>query len=105
MIAMIRRFLPPGTPDNFVYFEERADGDAYLLRVFTYSAHTPPEIQERIREALAAAKPAGLYPIEYEVRVGQTWRMLRDRKENWAQVNADYANWYEVLHDEPLEAE
>jgi hypothetical protein len=103
MIASIRRFLPPGTPDNFVYFEERADGNPYALRVFTYAMHTPPEVEEQIRAALLAAKPAGLWPFQYEVRVGQTWRMLRDRKESWAQVNADYENWHEVLTDEPLE--
>lgn len=103
MIAMIRRFLPPGTPDNFIYFEERADGNPYALRVFTYSVDTPPEVEVQIRDALQAAKPAGLHPFEYQVRVGQTWRMLRDRKENWAQVNAEYENWHEVLHDEPLE--
>lgn len=103
MIAEIRRFLPPGTPDSHIYFEERADGNPYKLRVFTYTFedHDP----ELVRQALAFAKPAGLYPFEYEVRVGQTWAMLNHRKQNWAQVKADYANWYEVLHDEPIDIE
>ena len=103
MIAMIRRFLPPGTPENFVYFEERADNDPYRLRIFTYANDTPPEVEEQIRLALDAAKPAGLHPFIYEVRVGQTYRMLRDRVEDYAEMNERYENYYEVLHDEPLE--
>jgi hypothetical protein len=102
MIALMRRFLPPGTPDNFVYFEERADGDPYKLRVFTYTSDTPPETEQEIRLALEAAKPAGLHFI-YEVRVGQTYRMLRDRVENYAEMNDHYENYFEVLHDEPLQ--
>jgi hypothetical protein len=108
MIAAVRKYFPPGfEADRFLYFEERAavtgdeNVDAYAFRVFTYSFVDVDE--DAVRRALFHAKPAGLYPFIYEVRVGQTWGMLRRRKATWADVRADYANWYEVLHDEPLE--
>ncbi|MCI4360263.1 MAG: phage tail protein [Thermoplasmata archaeon] len=107
LTAAVRRFLPPGTADQWLYFEERAvvtgdpNIDAYALRIFTYEMHTPPEVEAQIRDALQHAKPAGLYPFIYEVRRGQSWRMLRDRMEDWAEVNAHYENWREVLTDEP----
>lgn len=97
LLATVRRFLPEGAG---VYWEEFADGDAYRFRVFTFN--TDAETATLIREALMHAKPAGLFPFEYEVRVGQTWHMLNRRKASWADVKADYANWHEVLHDEPL---
>lgn len=100
MTAAVRRFLPPGVADRYIYFEERADGDAYALRIFTYEF--VEHDAEAIRDSLLHAKPAGLWPFEYEVRVGQTWDMLRRRKKTWADVNRDYANWREVHHDEPL---
>jgi hypothetical protein len=101
MIAAVTRFMPPGTPpEQMLYFEERADGDAYKLRVFTYSfiEHDPVAVQD----ALLHEKPAGL-TLLYEVRVGQTWAMLNYRKQTWAQVMAEYADWYEVMHDMPIE--
>jgi hypothetical protein len=107
MVAAVRRFFPEGfEADRFLYFEERAvvsgdpNLDAYALRVFTYGFVGADE--EAIRQALAHAKPAGLFPVIYEVRVGQMWAMLNARKESWAQVRDDYANWWEVLHDEPI---
>lgn len=103
--AAVRRFLPEGTDERFLYIEEKADGDPYKLRIFTYASQTPPHVEEQIRDALLHAKPAGLYPFIYEVRVGQTWAMLRNRKATWAEVIADYADWWEVIHDEPLAKE
>ena len=98
MIAAIRRFLPPDTPDNLITFDERADGDAYFLRVFTYSfvEHDP----ELVRQALEQAKPAGLI-LDYEVRVGQTWGMLKDSSDSWGDVLVDYPSWYAVLTAPP----
>jgi hypothetical protein len=97
LLSEVRRFLPEGAG---LYYEEFADGDAYHFRVFTFN--TEPDVEAQIREALAHAKPAGLFPFTYEVRVGQTWAMLRARKANWHEVNTEYADWYEVMHDEPL---
>lgn len=96
------RQISPPNPDTALYFEERADGNPYLLRVFTYSFvdHDP----EQVRAALEAAKPAGLTLI-YEVRQGQTWAMLRNRGFSWAEVNNNYASWHAVLTDEPTSQE
>jgi phage tail-like protein len=97
--AAIAHLLPPGAP---IYFEERADGEAYKIRIFTYTFSGGDEAA--IRAAIHHQMPAGLFPFIYEVRVGQTWAMLNARKANWGEVRAQYANWYEVLHDEPLES-
>lgn len=97
IVGAIMRFLPPGSP---VYFEERADGNPYELRIFTYN--TDPATEAQIREAIDHWIPAGLFPFIYEVRVGQTWGMLNERKASWAEVRDSYANWYEVMHDEPI---
>ena len=96
LLATARRFLPEGAS---LYWEEFADGDPYHFRVFTFN--TEPEVEAQIREALLHAKPAGLFPFTYEVRVGQTWAMLRDCGPTWWQVNQAYANWFEVMHQEP----
>jgi hypothetical protein len=103
MIAAARRFLPPGTPDHLLYFEERADlgaghERAYGLRVFTYTFidHDPA----LVRAALEAAKPAGII-LDYQVRHGQAWFMLRNRRASWAEVNATYDSWREVHRDQP----
>lgn len=106
LIAAIRRFLPPGTADRLVYFEERAvvtgnpQIDAYMLRVFTFNfvEHDP----EEVRAALEAAKPAGIQLV-YQVRVGQTWGMLNQREDSWADVLNNYASWGDVLNTEPIE--
>jgi len=102
MMAAIRRFLPPDTPDNLITFDERADGDPYFLRVFTYTfvEHDP----DLVRQALEAAKPAGLN-LDYQVRVGQTWGMLNDGWDSWGDVKAGYPSWYEVLHAAPHNTE
>ena len=99
MIAAVRRFMPPGMADQFLYFEERADGDPYRLRVFTYSfiEHDPALVEA----ALQAAKPAGLL-LDYEVRRGQNWNMLRGRRANWAEVAGSYESWGHVHLDEPI---
>ena len=96
MTASVARFLPEGAP---IYFEERADGDPYLFRVFiwTYSGGDA----EQIRSTLLHEKPAGL-TLEFDVRVGQTWGMLKQRKATWGDVMIDYPDWHEVKYDEPV---
>jgi hypothetical protein len=108
MIAAVRRFFPPGfEADRFLYFEERArvtgneQLDAYALRVFTYSFVEGVD-EEAVRDALAHAKPAGLFPFIYEVRQGQMWAMLNERMSSWAEVRDSYATWDDVRHDEPI---
>lgn len=99
MIAAARRFLPPGMADYLLYFEERADGDPYALRVFTYEfvEHDPA----LVRAALSAAKPAGL-TLDYEVRQGQAWFMLAEKMDSWADVTTGYESWWTVFQDEPI---
>jgi hypothetical protein len=103
MIAAARRFLPPGTADHLLYFEERAVlgpgiDPAYSLRVFTYTfvEHDP----QLVRAALEGAKPAGII-LDYQVRRGQAWFMLRQRRDSWAEVNATYDSWDDVRSDQP----
>lgn len=103
MIAAVRRFYPPGEFDpSWIYFEERADGDPYLLRVFTFDFIDHDEAG--VRAALQANKPAGLNLI-YEVRVGQTWAMLRDSGRTWGELPAAYRDWDGVLHARPTSQE
>lgn len=99
MIAAVRRHMPPGTADRYLYFQERADGDPYLLRVFTFTFidHDP----EQVRDGLEDAKPA-LLNLIYEVRRGQTWGMLNQRAEDWQDVRETYRDWAAVLNDEPV---
>lgn len=105
MIAAARRFLPPGMADLYLYFEERADGQAYHLRVFTYTFIEHDE--QQVRAALEAAKPAGLV-LDYQVRRGQNWNMLRTRSTagmgpfTWGDVNEEYESWEHVHTDEPI---
>ena len=106
MIAAVRRFYPVNmAPDYLLYFEERAvitgdeTIDAYQLRVFTYDF--VPHDWELVRQALLHAKPAGLN-LTYDVRRGQAWFMLRERRESWADVRDSYASWNAVHLDEPI---
>jgi hypothetical protein len=96
MAAAVRRFLPP---DGTIYLEERAGGDAYAFRVFTYDfdEHDPALVEA----ALLAAKPAGLTLI-YEVRSGQTYRMVRERHPTYADARAAYVNYEDMRLRRPI---
>jgi hypothetical protein len=99
MIAAVKRFYQEDTPSEAIYFEERADGNPYLLRVFTYSTweHDPQLVQQ----ALLHAKPAGLN-LQYEVREGQTYNMLFDRVATYDELFDMYATYDEVFADAPI---
>jgi Phage tail protein (Tail_P2_I) len=102
MIAAVRRFYPPGQFDpSWIYFEERADGDPYLLRVFTFDFIDHDAAG--VAAALQANKPAGLNLI-YEVRHGQTWGMLRDSGLTWGQLEDAYGTWAGVLDGQPTQS-
>jgi hypothetical protein len=102
IINAVRRFLAPGAP---LYFEERAvtpdhpEGDPYYLRIFTYSDSTLN--QAAIEQELLHAVPAGLI-LNYEVRVGQTYGMLRDRCATYQDVKDMYPTYDDVRKDAPL---
>lgn len=96
LIAAVRRYMTPG---GSLYFEERADGDPYKLRIFTYGFDTLDEAA--IRTELLLNVPAGLL-LDYDVRVGQTYGMASDRTDElaaptYADATAVYAT-YEDAH-------
>ena len=97
MLAAVRRFLPPDSTD-LLRFDERADGDPYKLRVFTYRFvdHDP----ELVRAALEAAKPAGL-TLVYEVRDGQSYDQLNSDCMNYAAMKGTYRDYAEVYNSMP----
>lgn len=97
ILAAISRYLTPG---GSVYFEERADGDAYKLRIFTYAYDTLDE--DAIRSELAQVIPAGLI-LDYELREGQTYGMLRAAQPTYADVKANYPTYGDVASARPSE--
>lgn len=97
ILAAVRRYLAPGAP---IYFEERADDDAYKIRIFTYTSSTIDEAA--IRQELLGAIPAGLI-LDYQVRVGQTYGMVRDTHPTYADVKATYATYAEMAAAAPSE--
>lgn len=98
LIAEVRRFLPDRW-QNALYFEERADGNPYLLRIFTYSFVDHDEAA--VRAALEFAVPAGLM-LDYEVRDGQTWGMLNESHTSWGDVRDSYTNWADAFNARPI---
>jgi tail protein P2 I len=95
MIAAARRFIGP---TGSLFFEERADGDPYSLRCFTYvyEGGDPAQIQM----ALTAAKPAGIV-LDYEQRVGQTYGMLLANDPTYTDVEAAFATYADVVSASP----
>lgn len=96
LIAAVRRYMTEG---GSLYFEERADGDPYKVRIFTYGYDTLDEAA--IRQELLLNLPAGLLLV-YEVRIGQTYGMARDRTDTlaaptYADAKAVYAT-YDAAH-------
>lgn len=102
IIAAIRRFLPADTADRYIFIEERVGDDPYELRVFTYTF--VPHDPAKVRAALLDALPVGRH-LAYEVRRGQMYAMLRDRNGGltYDDVNAMYATYTAVHHDDPTE--
>ena len=102
LYEVIRRYLLPG---GSIYFEERAvtpthpNGDPYTIRIFTYSYSTvnEPAIRTELRNNL----PAGLI-LEYEVRVGQTYGMLRDRVGSYQEMKDTWATYDDAKHEQPI---
>jgi hypothetical protein len=98
MIAAVRRFLPPGE-EKWIYFEERADGDPYKLRVFLYD--WIPHDAQAVTDALWWAKPAGIFPVVFEVRHGQAYFMLRDSVADYAEMFERFDNYAAVFEAAP----
>lgn len=90
ILNAVERYLSPG---GALYFEERADGDAYKLRIYTYTYDTLDETA--IRNELAGQVPAGLI-LDYEVRDGQSYAILRDTGDTYADVKAQYPTYADL---------
>lgn len=100
ILAGIARYLTPG---GSIYFEERADGDPYKLRIFTYGFDTLNELA--IRTELLNDIPAGLI-VDYQVREGQTYGMVHTRTDEYqadtyADMASTYATYGDVVHTPP----
>lgn len=95
ILAAVQRWMTPG---GALYFEERADGDPYKLRIFTYTFDTLN--QAAIETELSSVVPAGLI-LDYEVREGQTYGQLRDSMTDYAEVKATYATYGDVVSSLP----
>lgn len=87
IIDTVRRYL---TPDGQLYFEERADGDPYKLRIFTYTYDTLD--QAAIQRELLAAIPAGLI-LDYELRVGAIYDEVKSNYATYAAVKAAHPTY------------
>ena len=90
ILAAVQRWLEPG---GLLYFEERADGDPYKLRIFTYTFDTLD--QAAIEIELLNVVPAGLI-VNYEVREGASWAQLKASDGTWGAVESHYATWRDV---------
>lgn len=101
IINAVRRYIGP---DGSLYFEERADGDPYAIRIFTYAFDTPAEAEAMIRNELLGEIPAGLI-LDYEVRVGQTYGMAAAKCETYADLRDSYATYGDVRDDAPISDE
>ena len=99
--AAVRRYIGP---TGNLYFEERADGDAYHLRIFTYTFDTPAEAAAMIRNELLGEIPAGLI-LDYEIRDGQTYGMALVKCQTYADLKAMYATYADVKDDAPIPSE
>lgn len=95
ILSAVTRYLTEGAT---IYFEERADGNAYHLRIFTYTAETLDE--DAIRTELLGAVPAGLVTA-YEVRDGQTYDQLEASVATYDEVTATFDSYDEVTHSMP----
>jgi len=95
ILAAVRRYL---TPDGTVYFEERADGNPYALRIFTFGFNTLDE--DAIRAELEANVPAGLL-LDYEVRVGQTYDMLAGSVETYDEMKTTFPTYDDAYNARP----
>jgi hypothetical protein len=95
ILAAVRRYLAPG---GTLYFEERADGDAYKLRIFTYTTSTLDEAA--IETELMGAIPAGLI-LDYQLRSGQSYADLVASGLTYLQVRTKYATYHTMSTDVP----
>jgi hypothetical protein len=95
ILAAVQRYLSPG---GQLLFQERADGDPYKLRIYTYAYDTLDETA--IRNELYSVVPAGLI-LDYEVRQGQNYQAVTDSGQTYAQVLTKYGTYDTLLNSLP----
>lgn len=89
--AAVQRYL---TADGQLYFEERADGDAYHLRIFTYTYDTPDQVA--VQRELLSVVPAGLI-LDYQVRDGQSYAMAHAAVASYTALRAKWPTYADVV--------
>lgn len=92
LIDTVQRYLAPG---GTLYFEERADGDPYKLRIQTWTSETLDAAA--ILNELLTHIPAGLI-LDYSVRTGISYAALRASVDTYADLRATFAT-YAALRD------
>ena len=97
ILAGIQRYLAAGAD---IYFEERADGDPYKLRIFTYTWSTLDETA--IRNELLHDIPAGLV-VDYQLRSGQSYAQALEATGTYADMKATYATYADMRTAHPAE--
>jgi hypothetical protein len=90
LIATIARYQTPGAS---VYFEERADGDPYKLRIHTYASETLDEAA--IQKELLGHVPAGLI-LDYRIQTGMSYAVLRGMVVSYAEMRSRFATYEAV---------
>jgi hypothetical protein len=85
--AAVQRYLIPG---GQIYFEERADGDPYKLRIFTYADETLDETA--LERELLISIPAGLI-LDYELRVGADYAQVKAGFATYSAVKAQFPTY------------
>jgi hypothetical protein len=91
LLDTVARYLTPG---GSMYFEERADGDAYKLRIHTYAYDTLDAAA--LENELLAQVPAGLI-LEYAMQEGLSYDELRQQVANYAEMRARFENYRAVV--------
>jgi tail protein P2 I len=90
LIDTVQRYL---TPDGSIYFEERADGDPYKLRISTFVYDTLNEAA--IRRELTVQVPAGLI-LDYRLIAGISYAILRRLVVSYAEMRTKFATYEAV---------
>jgi hypothetical protein len=90
LLNTVARYLKPG---GGIYFEERADGNAYKLRISTFVHDTLNEAA--IQRELAVQVPAGLI-LEYRLLAGMSYAILRSMVASYSAMRTQFATYEAV---------
>jgi hypothetical protein len=91
LLDTVQRYLTPG---GSMYFEERADGNPYVLRIHTYAYDTLDAVA--LENELLTHVPAGLI-LEYAMQEGMSYAELRHQAATYAAMRATFENYRAVV--------